>query len=93
MASIFDTLKRTNAKAAPGPLSYVIQFGTEKVTVTIEPSGPRTLQAALEVYARSLGCDMSRPVQFRQGSKQVSGETKPEPGAKYVASVQHERKG
>ena len=93
--SILDSFNG-NSNANLGALTFTIQFGTEKVHVDVrpnDPTSPKSLDAALKVYANALGFDMSRPVSWRRGNENVGGDTRPEAGATYVASVSHEQKG
>jgi hypothetical protein len=93
--SILDTFNADN-DASLSELTFTIQFGTEKVHVSVapdDPERPESLDAALQVYAAALGFDLSRPVTWRRGNQQVGGSSRPEAGETYVASVSHEQKG
>lgn len=86
----------SNATPSIDRLTFTIQYGTEKVHVDIrpdDPTCPKSLDAALKVYAHALGFDLSRPVNWRRGNESVSGDQRPEAGETYVASVSHEQKG
>ena len=92
--SILDGFQNSNVNL--GSLTFTIQFGTEKVHVDVrpnDPTSPKSLDAALQVYANALGFDMSRPVSWRRGNVGVTGDTLGEQGETYVASVSHEQKG
>ena len=94
--SILDTFNQGGSNASLSDLTFTIQFGTEKVHVSVhpdDPDRPESLDAALQVYAAALGFDLSRPVSWRRGNQTVPGVAKPEAGETYVASVSHEQKG
>lgn len=94
--SILDTFSQSGNNAALSGLTFTIQFGTEKVHVSVspdDPNRPESLDAALQVYAAALGFDLSRPVSWRRGSQNIPGASSPEAGETYVASVSHEQKG
>ena len=94
--SILDSFNRDNVNTNIGKLTFTIQYGLEKVHVEIRPddaSSPKSLDAALKVYANALGFDLSRPVTWRRGSEAVSGNVRPDAGETYVAAVSHEQKG
>lgn len=94
--SILDTFNQSGNNAALSDLTFTIQFGTEKVHVSVapdDPNRPESLDAALQVYAAALGFDLSRPVSWRAGNQALPGNSRPEAGETYVASVSHEQKG
>ena len=90
--SILGTFN-TDAHDENGPDegSFTLQYGTESVNIGADFEG--TLREALAAYADDLGFDQGRAVTFRSGAEIVDGAAKPESGASYVASVQHEAKG
>jgi hypothetical protein len=89
--SILDTFNTEGSNEEGGSESFILQYGTESVSVGADFEG--TLREALAAYADDLGFDQGRAVTFRSGVDVVEGAAKPEAGATYVASVQHEAKG
>lgn len=74
---------------------FSIQFGTEKAELYFKEGDerPKTLDEAIRTYAKNVGYDGGRDVTWRQGGTTLSGNTRPENGGEYIASVQHEQKG